>query len=182
MSNKFEKMSRKEITKFINKNSIEQEDMADLLEALQKMGLSSSITLVDDPNSAEGKVAQEYIQAHNKIPSEYYVDMPEKEIEWAKQTILNGNVLTEDTKKALIILAHVGRPDVYRTLEEYEKNSELDAGLKLWSAMAAKECRNFLESNIMDKPFIAIEKITKTGRNEPCPCGSGLKYKKCCGR
>jgi uncharacterized protein YecA (UPF0149 family) len=20
------------------------------------------------------------------------------------------------------------------------------------------------------------------GRNEPCPCGSGLKYKKCCGR
>jgi len=21
---------------------------------------------------------------------------------------------------------------------------------------------------------------TKTGRNEPCPCGSGLKYKKCC--
>jgi uncharacterized protein YecA (UPF0149 family) len=25
----------------------------------------------------------------------------------------------------------------------------------------------------------AIEKI---GRNEKCPCGSGLKYKKCCGR
>jgi len=22
----------------------------------------------------------------------------------------------------------------------------------------------------------------KTGRNEPCPCGSGRKYKKCCGR
>ncbi|MGH2949734.1 MAG: SEC-C metal-binding domain-containing protein [Solirubrobacteraceae bacterium] len=21
----------------------------------------------------------------------------------------------------------------------------------------------------------------KTGRNEPCPCGSGRKYKKCCG-
>jgi uncharacterized protein YecA (UPF0149 family) len=20
------------------------------------------------------------------------------------------------------------------------------------------------------------------GRNEPCPCGSGLKFKKCCGR
>lgn len=182
MSNKFKKMSREEIMELINKNRIEREDMEDLLEALQKMGLSSSITLVDDPNSAEGKVAREYIQAHNKIPSEYYVDMPEKEIEWAKQTILNDNVLTEDTKKALIILAHVGRPDVYRTLEEYENNSELDAGLKLWSAMAAKECQNFLKSNIMDKPFISIEKITKIGRNEPCSCGSGLKYKKCCGR
>ena len=22
----------------------------------------------------------------------------------------------------------------------------------------------------------------KVGRNEPCPCGSGEKYKKCCGR
>jgi uncharacterized protein YecA (UPF0149 family) len=20
------------------------------------------------------------------------------------------------------------------------------------------------------------------GRNDPCPCGSGLKYKKCCGK
>lgn len=25
-------------------------------------------------------------------------------------------------------------------------------------------------------------KSTKIGRNEPCPCGSGLKYKKCCGK
>ncbi|MDR2482352.1 MAG: SEC-C domain-containing protein, partial [Treponema sp.] len=22
----------------------------------------------------------------------------------------------------------------------------------------------------------------KTGRNDPCPCGSGKKYKHCCGR
>lgn len=22
----------------------------------------------------------------------------------------------------------------------------------------------------------------KTGRNDPCPCGSGKKYKKCCGK
>ena len=22
--------------------------------------------------------------------------------------------------------------------------------------------------------------LIKIGRNEPCPCGSGLKYKKCC--
>jgi uncharacterized protein len=23
---------------------------------------------------------------------------------------------------------------------------------------------------------------SKVGRNQPCPCGSGIKYKKCCGR
>jgi uncharacterized protein YecA (UPF0149 family) len=22
----------------------------------------------------------------------------------------------------------------------------------------------------------------RVGRNDPCPCGSGKKYKKCCGR
>ena len=26
-----------------------------------------------------------------------------------------------------------------------------------------------------------VTKVKKTGRNEPCPCGSGKKYKKCCG-
>jgi preprotein translocase subunit SecA len=25
-------------------------------------------------------------------------------------------------------------------------------------------------------------KSQKVGRNDPCPCGSGKKYKKCCGR
>jgi SWIM/SEC-C metal-binding protein len=29
------------------------------------------------------------------------------------------------------------------------------------------------------KPTEAEKKV---GRNEPCPCGSGNKYKKCCGR
>ena len=29
------------------------------------------------------------------------------------------------------------------------------------------------------KPKIAEKKV---GRNEPCPCGSGKKYKKCCGK
>jgi uncharacterized protein YecA (UPF0149 family) len=29
-------------------------------------------------------------------------------------------------------------------------------------------------------PAVAV-KAGKVGRNEPCPCGSGTKYKKCCG-
>jgi hypothetical protein len=30
--------------------------------------------------------------------------------------------------------------------------------------------------------FKAPPRVHKVGRNEPCPCGSGLKYKKCCGK
>jgi preprotein translocase subunit SecA len=29
------------------------------------------------------------------------------------------------------------------------------------------------------KPVKRVE--PKTGRNDPCPCGSGKKFKKCCG-
>ena len=28
----------------------------------------------------------------------------------------------------------------------------------------------------------AVGEVGKVGRNDPCPCGSGLKYKKCHGR
>jgi preprotein translocase subunit SecA len=27
-----------------------------------------------------------------------------------------------------------------------------------------------------------VNMVEKVGRNDPCPCGSGKKYKKCCGR
>ena len=33
-----------------------------------------------------------------------------------------------------------------------------------------------------EKPKPAQRKAKKVGRNAPCPCGSGKKYKKCCGR
>ena len=33
-----------------------------------------------------------------------------------------------------------------------------------------------------DKPSAVPRRVVKTGRNDPCPCGSGRKYKKCCGR
>ncbi len=27
-----------------------------------------------------------------------------------------------------------------------------------------------------------VRQVPKVGRNDPCPCGSGKKYKHCCGR
>jgi SEC-C motif-containing protein len=38
----------------------------------------------------------------------------------------------------------------------------------------------FFTSGDMVKPEPAVS--SKVGRNEPCPCGSGKKYKKCCGK
>ena len=33
----------------------------------------------------------------------------------------------------------------------------------------------------VEKPQ-TVRGTKKIGRNEPCPCGSGKKYKKCCGK
>lgn len=33
-----------------------------------------------------------------------------------------------------------------------------------------------------DSKVIDLSTRTKVGRNDPCPCGSGKKYKKCCGK
>ena len=48
--------------------------------------------------------------------------------------------------------------------------------------MPSVECIDFVKQ----KPSIAAPQIAKSppkvGRNDPCPCGSGKKYKKCCGK
>jgi len=44
------------------------------------------------------------------------------------------------------------------------------------------EVDHFEGITILDRqqpPRVVLKKI---GRNQPCPCGSGLKYKKCCGK
>jgi preprotein translocase subunit SecA len=38
-------------------------------------------------------------------------------------------------------------------------------------------------NNVNDKPRPVVKKPSeKVGRNDLCPCGSGKKYKKCCGK
>jgi SEC-C motif-containing protein len=39
---------------------------------------------------------------------------------------------------------------------------------------------HYLEGS-MPKPLTQGRDLPKVGRNDPCPCGSGKKFKKCCG-
>ena len=34
----------------------------------------------------------------------------------------------------------------------------------------------------LQNPVVQVKAAPKVGRNEPCPCGSGKKHKKCCGK
>lgn len=52
--------------------------------------------------------------------------------------------------------------------------------LPMWNDLLPAEKRKELYKQ--QKASGTIRKEKKIGRNDPCPCGSGLKYKKCCGK
>lgn len=52
--------------------------------------------------------------------------------------------------------------------------------LPQWEGIFSKEKRRDIQFNWRDSKMVVNE--NKVGRNDPCPCGSGKKYKKCCGK
>jgi len=66
-----------------------------------------------------------------------------------------------------------------RKMKETERFFQAPATPSLPSKLAApNERRDFLDRK--PAPFLHTEK--QVGRNDPCPCGSGQKFKRCCGR
>ena len=52
-------------------------------------------------------------------------------------------------------------------------------GLEEWGEILSEERRHEITKRFKDDQIFHAEKTV--GRNDPCPCGSGKKYKKCCG-
>lgn len=100
------------------------------------------------------------------------------DILWTKLDILsikNGDAL--DDKGEVGFIAHYIESGEKKTLQEVSNFIKQDG----------KWYYNEHESRIISsdsppstKPF--NRKQPKVGRNEPCPCGSNKKYKKCCGK
>lgn len=60
-----------------------------------------------------------------------------------------------------------------------EAKAEWLYSLPQWDAILSEERRKELYKE--QKKSGTVVKDKKIGRNEPCPCGSGKKYKYCCG-
>jgi SEC-C motif-containing protein len=81
-----------------------------------------------------------------------------------------------------IISVEKGGPNDSAGTVEFEAHYEID-GLKETHHEKAnfKKIDNrwyYTEGNVIPKTVLRTG--PKTGRNEPCPCGSGKKYKHCC--
>jgi uncharacterized protein len=79
----------------------------------------------------------------------------------------------------MMALAHENDPDPKSRFESPspEKRTEL---LQMMTAGIVQMYRHF--APMRAQPIIStfVRSQPKTGRNEPCPCGSGKKYKQCC--
>ena len=52
--------------------------------------------------------------------------------------------------------------------------------LPQWEGIFSEEKRNEIQKQFRESKI--VRNFDKVGRNDICPCGSGKKYKKCCGK
>ena len=52
--------------------------------------------------------------------------------------------------------------------------------LPQWDAIFSEEKRSEIQKQFRESKI--VRNLDKVGRNDVCPCGSGKKYKKCCGK
>jgi len=129
-----------------------------------------------------------------------------KEILKARQTKLTGTVKELSEKYSMDTVTFTGFLDGINTsltkelsLEDLTEETAIDAeidydklyynmlkvkadwlyDLPEWDSLLDDEKRRQIRMKLHEDSHITVEKI---GRNEPCPCGSGKKYKKCCGK
>ncbi|SCW80273.1 SEC-C motif-containing protein [Paenibacillus tianmuensis] len=113
-------------------------------------------------------------------------------IGWSDQYSLFAKKHNKDNDKAIQILEKAleieGLQDRFYALERLE-----DLYMKVGRQQEATEVRKHLDQmkaknavrpKVALPPMIKAVPVTsvKIGRNDPCTCGSGQKYKKCCGR
>lgn len=88
-----------------------------------------------------------------------------------------ANPIEEMTEDTVVSLAF-DKEKLYKNMVDAQ--AEWLYELPQWDAIFTKEQQRALY--LEQKKSGTIVKGEKIGRNDPCPCGSGKKYKKCCGR
>jgi N-acetyl-gamma-glutamylphosphate reductase len=156
----------------------------------------------DKMNKSEnGEVQRKFYEQYIAKETDAY-----KSILGAEQKELSGTVKELAEKFSMDSVTFTGFLDGINTsltqqleLEDVTEESVIDAGIdyeKLyynmmkvkadwlyslpeWDNIFSEEKQKELRMKLHEDSHITVDKI---GRNDPCPCGSGKKYKKCCGK
>jgi preprotein translocase subunit SecA len=66
--------------------------------------------------------------------------------------------------------------------EDMEVRAERISNVTYTAPTETGEAETKLDESTARQPALATAGVARVGRNEPCPCGSGKKYKQCHGK
>ncbi len=115
-----------------------------------------NIDLLKEGIGLRGYAQQDPIRVYQKEAYELFLEMVDKIKESAVRDIFRVQIVSEE--------------DIQKLEQETKKEREM----RLVAGETTEEKKS--------KKSPVKRNGKKIGRNDPCPCGSGLKYKKCCGR
>ncbi|MCS6105232.1 hypothetical protein FDA09_15815 [Clostridium botulinum] len=141
-------------------------------------------------------------QEYSKLEKSIYKDLLAKHKE-PKKTTIAGLAKEYDSSLEFIMGFIDGINDSLKNqydLEDLDENTELVLDIDLenlyynmldakaeylytlpqWDGIFSEEKRKEIQKQFRDSKIIRNNE--KVGRNDDCPCGSGKKYKKCCGK
>jgi uncharacterized protein YecA (UPF0149 family) len=75
------------------------------------------------------------------------------------------------------LFAVASAPDLVRPSEWMKEVRAFPDALAEYARLGRSVSKVLIGHGVNNEPRVH----TKVGRNDPCPCGSGRKYKKCCG-
>lgn len=93
------------------------------------------------------------------------------------ESLVNPNPVEEMTEDTKVNLGF-DKEKLYYNMVEAKATWLYE--LPMWDTLLTEEKRKELYTSQKKSGTVVKEK--KVGRNDPCPCGSGKKYKKCCGQ
>lgn len=103
-------------------------------------------------------------------------------IGWSDQYWIFAKEKNKNSEKAIHILQQAldieGLEDRFDVLDRL---SDIYTDLGMTKEAKSIKEQSFEEVSPLPQTSVSVKR-SKIGRNEPCPCGSGLKYKKCCGK
>ena len=106
-------------------------------------------------------------------------DLIDDGVVWKRLEIMNTRAGGHgDTEGQVDFVAHYTKEDTEQTLRESSRFYKVNGR---WVYCRKDSTLTPVPVSHATKPKTVVRGEAKIGRNQPCPCGSGKKYKKCCG-
>ena len=128
--------------------------------------------LLENPDEEVSGTVKELAENYN-IPLMKMVGF----LDGINESLKKENPIEEMTEDTVVSLAF-DKEMLYKNM--VDAKADWLYNLSAWEKIFDEEKRKELYREA--KKMNTIVKEKKIGRNDPCPCGSGKKYKKCCGR